>query len=370
MASSAQYGFGEFSYPRGWFMVGTVADATATPLPVRFFGADLVLYRGETGKPHLVEAYCPHMGAHLAKNTTSYIVRDGNQIEGDSIRCPFHGWRFGANGQCDDIPYSDFIPKKACLKTYPLVEFAGVLWTWHDPEGLAPDHDLPDFGRHYGEPGWLEWTMQHLGDLPIHGCEIVDNMADYGHMAPVHGSKGAVYFANSFEDHVMHQYFGSGHRRSLGDAHQELVMLDTWRTGPGILESDMKGEFHAYWLIAHTPIDEDVQRVWTGLMVKTGDGASEPPPEVLAGAREFAKIAVTGLAQDVEIWENKRECVNPLAIPADGPYPRLRLWYSQFYNPRAKAATIQQRANGETLTLDRREALGMEVEMHLATAEN
>ncbi len=369
MATSAQYGFGEYAYPRGWFMVGTAADATPTPAPVRFFGEDLVLYRGASGKAHLVEAYCPHMGAHLARNTTSYIVRDGQQVEGDSIRCPFHGWRFGPDGQCDHIPYSDFIPKKACLKTYPLTEFAGILWTWHDPEGLEPDHPLPDFGGHYGEPGWLAWDMALLGDLPIHGCEVVDNMADYGHMAPVHGSTQAVYFANTFENHVMHQYFGTKHRREIGGGQQQMLLLDTWRTGPGILESDLLGEHHAYWLIAHTPVDEGLQRIWTGLMVKVGNGITPPTDETLAAAREFAEISIGGLIQDVEIWQNKQACVNPLAIPADGPYPRLRLWYSQFYNPREKAAAIQQRANGRTLTLDKREALGIDMEIHLAGAD-
>ncbi len=360
MTKTADYGFGEFRFARGWFMIGTAQDATQTPAAVRFFGEDLVLYRGQSGKPHLVEAYCPHMGAHLARNSTSYIVRDGEQIQGDSIRCPFHGWRYDENGQCDDIPYSDFIPKAACLKTYPVTESAGVLWTWYDPEGQKPDYPLPDFGGHYGEPGWLEWDMANLGDLGIHACEIVDNMADYGHMAPVHGSKQGVYFANDFQDHVVHQYFGTTHRKPIAGGEQNMLVLDTWRTGPGILESDMVGEYHGFWLIASTPIEENLQRVWTGMMVKVGDGAT---PDHVSAARAFARSGIEGLAQDVEIWNNKRPCVNPMAIPADGPYSRLRTWYAQFHNPREKAKALQQRANGKTLTLDKREEMGVKSEM-------
>ncbi|MDD3800031.1 MAG: Rieske 2Fe-2S domain-containing protein [Novosphingobium sp.] len=370
MATAADYGFGEFQFPRGWFMIGTAQDATETPVPVRFFGTDMVLYRGKSGKPRLVEAYCPHMGAHLAKNSTSYIVRDGEQVQGDSIRCPFHGWRFDENGQCDDIPYSDFIPKAACLKTYPLTERAGIIWTWHDPEGLEPDYPLPDFGGHYDEPGWVNWDMIHLGDLKIHGCEIVDNMADYGHMAPVHGSREGVYFANEFTDHVVHQYFGTTHRTAMTQNDDNILMLDTWRTGPGILESDMVGQYHGYWLIASTPIDEGVERMWTGIMVKAGDGIAPISDEQAAGAKAFAETGIHGLAQDVEIWDNKRPCINPMAIPADGPYPRLRIWYGQFFNPRDKAAAIQKRANGKTLTLDKREDMGVKSEMWLAGAQS
>ena len=64
MATSKEYGLGEFDFARGWFMVGTSADATRTPAPIRYFGKDLVIYRGESGKPYIVDAYCPHMGAH------------------------------------------------------------------------------------------------------------------------------------------------------------------------------------------------------------------------------------------------------------------------------------------------------------------
>ena len=99
MATSREYGLGEFDFPRGWFMIGASADASRTPAAIRYFGKDLVLYRGESGTAYVVDAYCPHMGAHLAKNATSYIVRDGEHVEGESIRCPFHGWRSGTDGQ-------------------------------------------------------------------------------------------------------------------------------------------------------------------------------------------------------------------------------------------------------------------------------
>ena len=95
MARTADYQLGEFTYPRGWFMLGDASTMGAAPTTLRYFGKDMVFYRGESGTPHLVDAYCPHMGAHLGRNTTSYIVRDGEQVQGESIRCPFHGWRFG-----------------------------------------------------------------------------------------------------------------------------------------------------------------------------------------------------------------------------------------------------------------------------------
>jgi hypothetical protein len=51
--------------------------------------------------------YWMRTARHLAASDTAVIARDGAQIEGDSIRCPYHGWRFGSDGIYDDIPYFD-----------------------------------------------------------------------------------------------------------------------------------------------------------------------------------------------------------------------------------------------------------------------
>jgi len=272
MATSREYGLGEFYFPRGWFMIGASAEASRTPAAIRYFGKDLVLYRGESGTPYVVDAYCPHMGAHLAKNATSYIVRDGEHVEGESIRCPFHGWRFGTDGQCNHIPYSDFIPKAAKLGTYPLIERAGILWMWHDPEGLAPDVELPNFGGHYGAPGWVEWKIDFVGDLNTHGIEIVDNMADFGHFVPIHGATDGQYFANEFMGPHLHQYYSAGHRTLTANPEDALV-LDTWYEGPGFLQSEMAGTFDSFIMIANTPIEDGVSRAWHALMVKVHDGS-------------------------------------------------------------------------------------------------
>ena len=83
MAKSAEYGVGKFTFPRGWFMVADAEKVTKKPLNVRFFGKDMVLYRGESGKVHMVGAYCAHMRSHIGKNSTSNIVQKGQHVEGE-----------------------------------------------------------------------------------------------------------------------------------------------------------------------------------------------------------------------------------------------------------------------------------------------
>jgi 3-ketosteroid 9alpha-monooxygenase subunit A len=342
MATSSDYRLGEYAYPRGWFMVGRSSDATTKPEAVRYFGEDLVLYRGESGRVFLMKAYCPHMGTHLALNTTSYVVLDGTQVEGDNIRCPYHAWRFGPDGRCNEIPYSPAPPpKKACLKSWPVTERAGCLWVWHDPEGAAADYPLPDFPQ-WDDPQWIDWDVQYLGQLDSHPQEIVDNMADKGHLVPVHGSQDMELFENVFDDHVCRQILKAGHRTlNSGD---EGMTNDTWYTGPAILQSAMVGDYPSHMLIAHTPVDDGSVKVWYGLFVKAPN--AEPTDADKAIAAAYCEEGVKAFAQDFEIWGNKRPCIHPMMVRGDGPFDKVRIWYKQFFNPRASASQYQARVNG------------------------
>ena len=353
MARSKDYKLGEFDFPRGWFMIGVADELPDNPTTLHFFGKDMVFYRGESGAPHLVHAYCPHMGAHLGRNSTSYIIRDKQQIHGDSISCPFHGWRFGPDGHCDHIPYSpDFIPQSARLKTYTVVERAGIVWMWHDPQGDEPDQDLPHFEAwDQEEKGWVRWSIDDFGTLDLHPIEIVDNMADLGHMGPIHGSLNYQYFDNIFNGPKVMQRFDAGHR-TLTDDETATLSLDTWYDGPALLQARMQGSFPSLMLIAHTPVDDGTVKLWHGLMVKLPSG--DHTTEELEVAREYQRASRDALAQDVEIWANKEPCFNPMQIPADGPYGKVRTWYRQFYNPRDNAQEIHKRVNGQVVSFGKK----------------
>jgi 3-ketosteroid 9alpha-monooxygenase subunit A len=343
MAKTAEYGLGEFTYPRGWFMIATSEEAITVPAAVRFFGEDMVLYRGESGRVFLIEAYCPHMGTHLAKNTTSYVIVDKKHVEGDNIRCPYHAWRFGPDGQCNEIPYSPApIPKKACVKSLRLVERAGCIWTWHDSEGGDPEYELPAFEQ-WNSPGWVNWSVAPLGTLDCHPQEVLDNMTDKTHLGPVHGSIDMVQFENEFDGVKVRQLLRAGHKTLAGSG-AEPMLNDTWYMGPGILQSIMVGENPSHMLITHTPVDDGVIKVWYGLFVKVKN--DEPNEADIALAKGYEKAGVMAFGQDFEIWSNKRPCINPMMVKGDGPFDKLRIWYKQFYNPRARAAEFQTRVNG------------------------
>jgi 3-ketosteroid 9alpha-monooxygenase subunit A len=348
MAQTAEYALGAQTFARGWHMVADAATVSRNPRAVRFFGRDMVLYRGDSGQAYLVGAYCPHMGAHIARNATSYIVRDGEQVEGESIRCPFHGWRFGPDGRCNQIPYSEQrIPAAAMLPAWPIVERAGILWTWHDPEGGDPDVDLPSFAQWY-DASWERWRIDDLGTLPQHPIEIFDNMTDMAHFIPIHGSEKIRYFVNRFDGQTAWQYFGAGHRTLVGST-GDVLRSEAWYTGPALLQSTMVGAFATHMLIAHTPVDDGVVQVWHALMVKA-DGIP-PGDERDAAVRAYQQASLDAFAQDFEIWRYKRASITPMKVRGDGPVEKGRLWYRQFYAPRREASAIQARVDGIHATI-------------------
>ncbi len=339
MAKTADYDLGEFTFPRGWFMVAAADEATRTPLSVRYFGEDLVLYRGESGRVFLVEAYCPHMGTHLARNTTSYVIRDGTHVEGDSIRCPYHAWRFGPDGRCNQIPYFDGpIPAAAKLRTYPVQERYGCIFAWHDPEGGEPEFDLPVIPE-WDNPAYVHWKIDQLGALPCHPQEIVDNMADVAHLGPTHGGPSE-YFHNEIDGVTVRQRQGAGHRTLAPGV---MLETDTFYTGPGVLLSYFNGGMSVMY-ITHTPVDDGTVRAWHGLLVRSAHEVATE--DDVAMAREAQAGSLAAFAQDFEIWGNKRACLQPLVVPTDGAFSKVRMWYKQFYNPRARAKEFQARANG------------------------
>src|SRR3546814_19170365 len=86
--------------------------------------------------PGMLEAYRPDMGGHLAGGAFGATALHGGQVEGDMIRCPNHGWRFGPDGRCNQIPYSTMpLPQTLGIKAWQLEERAGCIFAWHDPEG-------------------------------------------------------------------------------------------------------------------------------------------------------------------------------------------------------------------------------------------
>lgn len=291
-----------FPIPNGWFVVATADELLPGELlPVTYFGQDLVVFRTESGEPRVVDAYCPHMGAHLGV---------GGRVSGGTITCPFHGWRFdGASGRCVDVPYddSDFIPKRAAVRSYPALERNRMIWAWHHLEGAEPFYDVPEVPE-FHDP---EWSPIIVRDFRIATCaqEMMENNVDVVHFKYVHGTDGI-----PDEEFVVEGHY----KRSVG-------MNGTFvREGYGLGLGVLRVRGYTTFLSSTTPIDtENIHVRWVFTAPKAlGEGVAE----------QAAESFCAGVSQDIPIWENKVYREHPVLRPVEKAVTEQRRWAEQFYS--------------------------------------
>ncbi|UCF46762.1 MAG: Rieske 2Fe-2S domain-containing protein [Myxococcales bacterium] len=302
-------------FPRGWFVIGFSEELESGQVrPARYFDIDLAIWRTSAGEPRVFDAFCPHLGAHLGH---------GGQVEGDSIRCPFHAWGFDSTGKCTDIPYAKRVPPKAQVRSWPTLERNGMVMLWHDPAGGQPEDYVPIMDE-FGAEGWTPW-VHRMAQIKTHPREVVENVADIAHFGPIHGNE-VLSFDAKFEGPTATQ----STRTTAYDKKGRLTKQRTVATyyGPGIQFSKMDGEFNTIILNAHIPIDENNLELRMGLLVQGIDYDTRLGRTL---GEMWIDALHTGYFQDVAIWEHKQWQDEPMLCDGDGPIADLRRWYAQFY---------------------------------------
>ncbi|MEX1666536.1 Rieske 2Fe-2S domain-containing protein [Zhongshania arctica] len=307
-------------YARGWYCLGLASEYTSTPVKLNYFGTRLVAYRGEDGEMHILDGYCPHMGADLSEGC----------VEGNSIRCPFHAWRWGADGVCDEIPYAKRIPAKAVIRSYPTLEENHLLFMWFDPEGNPPIEEQrpPRIDDLFSD----DWTIWHMDLMTINtnARELIDNMADVAHFGPIHGAP-IKEFKNIVYKHTYRQELTGGSELLAEDG--DLSSEATYH-GPAYMNTFMTGkaegmDIASRLLVTHVPINQGSFDLRFGVAVKKIAGMSDEQNDEMA--RQYVEQNRTAFFQDVHIWHTKTRVDNPVLCDGDGPINRLRQWYNQFY---------------------------------------
>lgn len=312
----------EERYARGWHCLGKACEFTHEPKTLAYFGRKLAAYRGKnSGQVHIIDGYCPHMGADLSRGT----------VDGDSLTCPFHSWRWGSDGVCNHIPYADHIPKKAIISSFETMEMNGLLFVWHDPEGLPPIAEQTP--RRIDDYYSGEWSNWHIAKFTINSnCrELVDNMADMAHFGPVHYSNVET-FKNIQQGHTFTQLMTGGHD-ILADEGEKFTSVATYE-GPSYMTTTMTGsmeghEMVTHLLVANVPINTEQFDIYLGVMLKKDLTLSAEENQAMV--EQYTQMSVDSFVQDVDIWNNKVRIDNPLMCDGDGPIRMVRKWYEQFY---------------------------------------
>src|SRR5215475_7110115 len=117
-----------------WYVAAWSHELEAGRLLARtIIDQPLVLYRTNDGEIVALEDRCCHRFAPLSLG----------RLEGDELRCMYHGLKFAPDGRCVEIPGQKLIPQSAFVRHYPLVVRGSWVWLWMGDAALADPAAIP-----------------------------------------------------------------------------------------------------------------------------------------------------------------------------------------------------------------------------------
>lgn len=217
----------------------------AKPLGRTRFGVPLVFWRDVSGQPVVMNDRCPHRGAALSLG----------RLRDNELACPFHGFRFAADGRCMRTPPEGDrpVPPDLQVRTHTATEAHGYIWLWRgsqcDPAKLPepPQHDAV-LGMNYGES---------VSVWPAHYTRCIENVCDFSHLPFVHRTTIGLFRGES-ETVVDVEDIPGGMRGWLMDAGRrtqcfEFIYPNLW---------SLQTEHSAFMSAVFVPVDATTTEVY------------------------------------------------------------------------------------------------------------
>lgn len=215
---------------RFWQPVYHSSDLTVgQPVPLHILNEVFTLYRGSSGQAFLLEQRCSHRGLQLSTG----------RVEGDDLRCFYHGWKFSGNGICLEQPVeNDLSRSRGNLRSYPVREYLGLIFGYFG-EGEPPPFPLYPQFEHFD--GYIE-TNSYLRNCNYY--QNLENALDTSHVGFVHGDNSA-----SFE--------GFGRGSALVAKESDWGVAYTFTRPDGASRVHQFGMPNLFYFLA-LPVDEDI----------------------------------------------------------------------------------------------------------------
>ncbi|KAJ4449081.1 hypothetical protein ANN_00476 [Periplaneta americana] len=333
-------------YPNGWFML--LESDNLGPGEVKHvaaLGENFAVFRTQEGVVHVLDAYCPHLGANMAV---------GGAVRGDCLECPFHGWRFkGEDGKCTTVPYSEKVPDFAKVKRWTSYEVNKFIFVWYHAEGEEPNwrpSPIPQI-----ESG--EWKYRGRNEFLInsHIEEIPENGGDVAHLNAIHAPNVMAGSDLRFIERLVFSFarhVWSAQWQPCADApyqatmhlHHEVRLFNkvpvvnmdvrAEQIGPAYVELHLKSSFGTMTILQTvTPVEPLLQKLVHRIYC----------PPLLSLFATFTLYAESIMVErDIMVWNHKKYIDKPLLVKEDHSIRRHRRWYSQFYSENSPQFSFQK----------------------------
>ena len=335
--------------PSSWYALAFSEELRPGAVVARTLAErELVLFRTRAGVACAMDAFCPHLGAHLGI---------GGRVEAETLRCPFHGFRFGVDGVCVATGYGTKPPPTARARVWPLIERNGVVFVYYDPTGAPPTWEPPTLDT----AGWRPLIHQ-VFDIHDHPQETVENSVDLGHFGIVHG-----YSDMGLRDEMVSEgprfHIAYAARRPMpalgrfGARVQFRFDIDIYGMGLSIVTiSVARFAVKARLLVLATPTTRERINLALALSLREMRDLGQIHPLARLAPRAplerfvawtILQSVIHDARQDFVIWENKRHIQPPALAAGDGPIGAFRTWARQFYPQPGAASAPASIAAGE-----------------------
>jgi len=316
-------------FPNSWYAVSFSVDLKPGKiLTTRFCGDEVILFRTETGKAVMMEAYCPHLGAHFGH---------GGVVVKDTIVCPFHAFRFDENGKCIKTGYGTKPPPKANVKVWKVEEQHGVIFAYHGKKSL-PDWQIPTLNN----KNWSAFKF-HKWRLKSNPQEIAENSVDIGHFRLVHGYTNIrVIEPLKTNGSLLTASYGFSRKAPIGNKTIDVEFsIQQWGLGYALVDAHtLNYNMHSRHLVMPSPIDGTDIYLRIGVSVRKDLQLSKIHPlldllplKLLVPliCNTYLKHFKDDVYDDFKIWKNKICIDKPRLAKGDGPIMRYRKWAAQFH---------------------------------------
>jgi len=200
-------------YINFWYPITRSEDLSYdSPERIKVLGSNLVAFRDAKGNACVLSDTCIHRGGSLGG---AWSGGNAPRIVNGCVVCPYHGWEFGGDGQCKNIPsigYGTKTPPRAKVDSYPVEEKYGIVFAFL---GDLSEEERPPLlnVEEYGEDGWRANSILIL-EVDYNYERSMENGLDPAHNEFVHPTHG--FSGINRETYKVRDYDTEDHRQGWG----------------------------------------------------------------------------------------------------------------------------------------------------------